>query len=354
MKTRAIITIAALVGVFAVFPDCEALESGNIVGFFSSPARQGDNVLAVPPKVGGGLYTLGEMAPSLQEGDRVQYGDEFNQHWAEIHECDDGERHAFSEDGNSLVDEIELPSMWGRQLLFIRRPPGNSDPITLSGEFNEDNPLQPSSYSVESAPLDKLKLDRSLVDSLTVPKTITITNKVQVPFPTVISKQFDIVMKDGRRLRVKVDPKTQLIVDAQSEKPINISSGDIASFEEVGKDADIPQNERASKEEVPKVAADVKAKSKNYNLALTVREAVIGSLWDSEDVSGTFLRWGVVTLVLGFVSKLGDIIWSCIFDWVWRCVCLLFCKLRNMFRRMFSRRRVAVHGKCKLFFQIPP
>ena len=338
MKSRAIIAAAAFIGIFTVFPDCEAIESGNIVGYVSTPVKQGENVLGLPPKVGGGRHTLGEIATTLEDGDLVQYGDEYDKRWAEICECEDGRRHAFSEDDNSLVDDVEVPSMGDRQILSVRRKCDNSNPITLSGEFESGNPLNIVGYVSGPAPLNKLKLNKSLVDSLTVPKTITITNKVHVPFPTVIAKQFDIVMKDGNRLRVKVDPRTQVIVDAQTEKPIGVSSGDIARFEEVSKDADVPQEERASKSDMSNVAAEVRAKSSDYHLIQTLREAVIGSLWDSKDVPGSLIRWGIVTLVVSFISKLGDIAWGWFFNLISRLLCLVGRKSRFTIRWLFRRK----------------
>ena len=296
--------------------------SGEIVGYVSSTVRPSENVIGLPTKVGGGEYTLGDVAQLLSDGDKVQYDDGFRKQWAEIYEDADGVRHAFAEDLNSYLDDIELPSIGDRQILIVRRNSSESTTIPLVGAFDTDNPLHASDYTIEPAPLDKIKLDRKLVDSLTVQTVIT--NKVHVPFPTAVSKQFDIVLKDGRRLRVKVDPRTQLIVDAQTEMPVGISSSEIARFEEIGKEIGLPPSERASKDDLPKVAADVSAKSRNYNITEAIRETVIGTLWDADDKTGTLIRWIVVTLVIGFISKIGDLLWGGVLCGGWRYIKFLW------------------------------
>ena len=333
----ALVIVCAVGGIATPVRADESMESVNVAGYVSTTIKHGENVIGLPKKASGEHHTLVDIVPMLEDGDKVQYDDGFEIRWAEVIDDADGIRHAFDEDLNSYVDDRKLPSIGDRQILMVRRLSKEETQIPLSGTFDMEMPLRPSDFVVEPAPLDKIKIDRSIIDSLTA--SVTITNKVQVPFATVVSKKFDIVLKDGSRLRVMVDPRTQIIVDAQSEKPISISTSDIARFEEIGKGGDVPSGEKASKLELPKVAAEVAAKSKNYNIAQSVREAVIGTLWDAEDVSGSLIRWGIVTLVLGLIAKIGDLLWGCLlgkvkwlFVLAWNKKWLLIYWLRRIFR----------------------
>ena len=290
---------------YAIVSLAQNIESQNIVGYESTTIRHGDNSFVMPAHVAFGEYTIRDVVGKLNGGDKVLYKDGFSHDWATILEDEYGVHHAYADDLTTIVDDQPLPVLGGKQILRVHRASGTESTISLSGSFDEESPA----FNSEAAPLEEIKLDRDVVDSLVV----TVTNKVTLPFKTVISKQFDIVLKNGQRMRVKVDPRTSVIVDASSGLPVNIGSEEIAKFELVKDDDTVPDNEKAEKKDITKVAANVANKARGYNIQKALRDGVVGSLWDGNDVKGSVIRWLIVTLAVGCVAKTGDLIWTFIF-----------------------------------------
>ena len=307
------------------------IESGNVVGYEQETIRHGHNTIVMPENVAFKEHTVKDVLRQLKEGDRVLYKDGFQNSWALVLQGDDGQLHAYEGETHNVVDEYPLPVLGGRQVLTVYRESYDVSNVSVSGAYGETAPA----FVSDAAPLDKIRLDKDIVDSLTV----TVTNKVTLPFKTVISKQFDIVLKDGRRLRVKVDPRSSLIVDAESELPVNIGSEEIAQVELVKDHGKAVGLRKAEKKDITKIAANVASKSRGYNIQRTLREAVIGSLWDGRDVQGSIVRWIAVTLVLGCIAKVGDFCWTFFFGLL---VKIFICAVRKFWlvgywMRRFSR-----------------
>ena len=294
-----------LLGLFVIRCFANGIQSENIVGYETEMIRHGHNTIVMPENVAFKEHAVKDVLRQLKEGDRVLYKDGFQNSWGLVLQGDDGQLHAYEGETDKVVDECPLPVLGGRQVLTVYRESYDVSNVSVSGAYDETA----SAFVSDAAPLDKIRLDKDIVDSLTV----TITNKVTLPFKTVISKQFDIVLKDGRRLRVKVDPRSSLIVDAESELPVNIGSEEIANFELIKDDGKASGIQKAEKKDITKIAANVASKSRGYNIQRTLREAVIGSLWDGSDVQGSIVRWMVVTLALGCIAKVGDLCWTFFF-----------------------------------------
>ena len=285
------------------------IASDNVVGYMTTTIKHGENVIGLPTKVGEGGYVLSDITPMLIDGDRVLYEEGSDEQWAVIYEGEDGVRHAYVDGLYYLADDCELPSIGTRQILIVRRSSDEETTIPLSGEFNTNEPLLLNDYVIEPAPLDKLRLDKSLVDSLTV------TNTDQSAYQTIVSKQFALVLKDGTRLRVKIDPAKQIIVDAKTDQPLGISSGEIEQFGVIGDEPDVPLDEKMTKSDISKITADVSAKSRGYNTVSAIRSFVIGELWDKDHPIKSILIWFTVSLSIGFFLKLIDNFWGCVFRW---------------------------------------
>ena len=279
--------------------------SCNTVGYLNASIKRGDNTVGMPQKVNGGAQLVEDVIQGLVDGDAILVEDQFGeQRWGRVIE-EGEEKHVYVDDRDEPVDDWKLPSIAGEQVLKVKRQLDMTSDAPLSGEFSTEVPLQLPEYTGE-APLSKIKVGKETARKLQA--EVTITNRVTVPFPTSVPKKFEMILKDGRRFVVQVDPDTRLVVDAATGRPVNVGAAEIEAFGEI-KGGDIPKAEKAESAEIRPIVKEVAQGATDYDFRKAIREGIIGAAWDSDHKWQSILCWLVIVAVLSFLNK--------IFDWGW-------------------------------------
>ena len=278
-----------------------------MAGYMKATLKRGDNTVGMPRKMCGEPQLVEDVIQGLVDGDAILVEDQFGeQHWGRVIDEGEEEKHVYIDDRDEPVDDWKLASIAGEQVLKVKRQQDVTTDAPLSGEFSVEVPLQLPEYTGE-APLSKIRIGKETAKNLQA--EVTITNRVTVPFPTSVPKKFEMILKDGRRIVVQVDPNTRLIVDATTGKPVNVGAAEIKGFTEIKGD-DIPKSEKADAEDILPVVKDVAKGTSDYDIRKAVSEGVIGAAWDSEHKWQSIL-WGLVVVgVLSLINKLFDKFWD--------------------------------------------
>lgn len=286
------------------------MDSGNIVGFQTQEIKRGINTVSLPRQinqdtdrmtVAAALKQFGVSA--LVEGDEVLALDGIgNEEWGILEKDDDGALRPISPSGIDLSNWL-LPCFGGDFLLKIRRAEDEVTKMSLPGEFDIDCPINLSTY-VPTISLSKIKLERRDGDMLPA----VITNRVDIPFPTLIPKKFDVVTKDGRRIRAFVNPESRLIVDAKFQKPIDIDVSEIKSFSQL-KDSQVPADERMTQTELREMTKVVSEASVSGGLIQAVRKGMFGVLWNDERPWCSIGAWALATGGIALVQLVWNAFW---------------------------------------------
>lgn len=297
--------------------------NANIVGYQTITLKCGDNTYPLPKTIADNPHRLKDYLSQLLDGDRVLVeGPLHDQVWAEVIEYGDG-KHAYPEHYDGLADDWELPSLGGVQMLKVRRERRDCSSVSVAGEFQSDVPLQFKTYSTE-IPLPKVKLTPTTVESL---QTV-ITNSGNISTPTTVSKLFEIVLRNGRRIKAKVDQRTRVLVDAMTNEPINVDVGEIDYFSEIN-DARVPNAEKVERAQLQKIVTEIKKEADDFDRKKMFRDALFGALWNSDHWPSMVGVWLLTLGVLAFVNKFWNMFW----DWFFS---LVSCKIRKTLRRIIE------------------
>lgn len=305
---------------FVAVADIKAfgIESGNVVGYQTQEIRRGINTVPLPRQINhySDKMTLADAlkqfgTDALVEGDEILALDGIgNEEWGTLVEDEEGVLRPVSPSGGDLSNWL-LPYFGGDFLLKIRRTEEETTHMALPGEFDLEQPINLSTY-VPTISLSKIKLERGDRERFTV----TVTNRVDIPFPTLIPKKFEVVTKDGRRIRAFVDPRSRLIVDAETKRPINIDVSDIKSFSEL-KDSQVPADERMTSTELKEITKDVAEASTLRSLIRAVWREIFGTLWNADRPWYSISAWALATGGLVLVQLLWSAFWTMLARMIW-------------------------------------
>lgn len=281
----------------------------------------------MPAKVSGEPQRAEDVIEGLIDGDKILIVDQFGkEHWGEVID-DEEEKHVYVEDFEDPVDDWRLPSMGGDQVLKVKRVKDVETRASLAGEFSSEIPFQLPEYTGE-APLSKIKISKETVKNLMT--EVTTTNNFAVAIPIAVSKKFEMILKGGRRIIVRVDEKTQVVVDDKTGKPVNVAASEIEGFDKI-KCADIPKGEKADASEIQPVAHEVLNGARAYDIRKAVREGLLGAAWDEEHKTLSVICWLAIMAAVSLLNKIFDCFWR----GVWWCLRKAWAALRWLAARGF-------------------
>ena len=271
------------------------------VGYYTVTLKQGDNTYPLPEMVGGNPHRISEYLSQLVSGDRVFVeSPQHEQDWATIDDAL-GENHAWA-GANGIVDDWVMPSFGGTQMLKVIRERNVETSVPVAGAFNPDLLPQFPDYSTE-IPLAKMKLNPSTVVGLQT----TITNETGKASASVASKPFDIILKDGKRIKAKIDSKARVIVDSETSKPLDIDVRAIDRFATIEDSG--ATDERVERHQLDAVARDIKKEADAFDRTAMFRAALFGTVWDSEHKIQSVASWFLGLSILSLINTLLGWLW---------------------------------------------
>lgn len=316
--------------------DANGISSENRVGFEVILLKKGVSRITLPPQPSGQLVCLSNFLDSAAFliGDSVKVqspsGDVV---LAKIVE-ENGKKHGVVNGIGGYVDGWLLPIDAERQVLDIFRNVDVTTEVTRSGQYGYVDDIKSDVYPVSysGVSVEDLQISKKTANSLQSDERIKVP---KINFPTMIPKKFEMIYKDGTRRLVMVDPKTRMLLDAKTNKPINADIGDIAGFAETFTNS-VKRAERASEQEVAAVAKEVSKAAKDYDTWQAVRKGIVGEVWDPKHPWKSVVTAVAVIGVIQLTSKMWDLLFGilwCLCRGVW---CLLL-KGMTLVRPMLTR-----------------